>query len=210
MRLPNAAHERHHWVIERVAPDFKLLDVWGLPAQGGRDDFAGLLEIIASCDPAQWESRTTRALFGLRRLLGRWLRWDDARDALPIPGHTETTLSSRVPKAFRGSATGGELGVAGFAAFRPLYRTDDEWAAEISNETVHGVIHLAWMDQGQGLYSGQMGIYVKARGRLGAVYLALIEPFRHLIVYPAFMREIERAWTARPVAPARPGRAGVR
>ena len=30
------------------------------------------------------------------------------------------------------------------------------------------------------------------------LYMALIGPFRHLIVYPALMRQIERAWDARP------------
>ncbi|HEX3392252.1 MAG TPA: hypothetical protein VHS55_06790 [Solirubrobacteraceae bacterium] len=34
MRLPNATHEQHPWVIAEIAPDFKLLDVWRLPAQG--------------------------------------------------------------------------------------------------------------------------------------------------------------------------------
>ena len=53
MRLPNAAHEAHPWVIAQIVSDFRLLDVWGLPAQGGRDEFAALLEIMASLDPAQ-------------------------------------------------------------------------------------------------------------------------------------------------------------
>jgi Protein of unknown function (DUF2867) len=58
-------------------------------------------------------------------------------------------------------------------------------------------MHLAWIDQGEGRYRGQMGVYVKPRGRFGAMYMALIRPFRHLIVYPALMRQIERAWDAR-------------
>jgi hypothetical protein len=29
------------------------------------------------------------------------------------------------------------------------------------------------------------------------VYMLLIQPFRHLIVYPALMREIRRLWVAR-------------
>ena len=49
----------------------------------------------------------------------------------------------------------------------PLYRTDDEFAAEISNQTVHGVLHLAWVEQGDGRYQAQMAVYVKPRGRLG-------------------------------------------
>jgi hypothetical protein len=42
-----------------------------------------------------------------------------------------------------------------------------------------------------------MAIYVKPRGVLGHAYLKLISPFRHLIVYPALLREIGRAWGAR-------------
>src|ERR1700730_4517422 len=44
LRLPNAEHEAHPWVLAQVAPDFKLLDVWGLPAEGGPDEFGSFLE----------------------------------------------------------------------------------------------------------------------------------------------------------------------
>jgi hypothetical protein len=39
MRLPNSAHESRRWRIAEIAPDFRLEDVWALPARGGRDDF---------------------------------------------------------------------------------------------------------------------------------------------------------------------------
>lgn len=38
---------------------------------------------------------------------------------------------------------------------------------------------------------------VKPNGLLGAVYMAAIMPFRHLIVYPPLMRDIEREWQSR-------------
>jgi hypothetical protein len=37
---------------------------------------------------------------------------------------------------------------------------------------------------------------VKPNGLLGAAYMAAIRPFRYLIVYPAFMRQVERTWRA--------------
>jgi hypothetical protein len=194
VRLPNAAHEAHPWVIAQIAADFKLLDVWGLPAQGRLEDFATLLETVASLDRAD-RGRATRALFSLRHRLGGWFGWDDASRRRPIPGRTETTLSARLPDDLRGTATLPDISST---SFTPLYRTETEWAAELSNDTVHAVMHLAWIDQGEGLFRGQMGIYVKPRGRFGATYMALIGPFRHLIVYPALMRQIERAWEARP------------
>jgi Protein of unknown function (DUF2867) len=195
VRLPNAAHEAHSWVIAQVAPDFKLLDVWGLPAQGRLDEFPTLLEIMASLDPANRGPRATRALFSLRYRLGGWFGWDDATTRRPIPGRTETTLSARLPEDLLGTATRPDISSS---SFTPLYRTDNEWAAELSNDTVHAVMHLAWIDQGEGLYQGQMGVYVKPRGMFGATYMALIGPFRHLIVYPALIRQIGRAWEARP------------
>ena len=82
-------------------------------------------------------------------------------------------------------------------SFTPLYRTDVEWAAELSNRTVHAVMHLAWIDQGEGRYRGQMGVYVKPRGRVGAGYMAMIAPFRHHVVYPALIRQIGQTWNAR-------------
>lgn len=192
-RLPNAEHERHSWLIAQVAPDFELLDAWCLPVQGGPNDFAALIQIVTSLDPASRDSsRATRALFSLRYRVGAWFGWDDAVRKLPIPGHAETTLSLRVPEALRDTTT--RPNVVSSTRFTPIYLTNDEWAAEISNSTVHGVLHLAWVDQGHGVHRGQMGVYVKPRGRLGAAYLTLIGPFRHLIVYPALMRQIERAW----------------
>ncbi len=79
----------------------------------------------------------------------------------------------------------------------PLYRTDVEFAAELSNQTVHGAMHLAWVDRGEGRYQGQMAVYVKPRGRVGKGYMALIKPFRYWIVYPALMRQTERMWNGR-------------
>ena len=195
MRLPNAEHAAHPWVIAQIAPDFELIDAWALPAQGGRDGFGALLEIMAALDEASAESALTRALFRVRYQLGAWFGWDDAARQLPVPGCTETTLSQRLPVSLRGSAAGLGLGPA---SFTPLYRTPDEWAGELSNGTVHAVLHLAWVEQGKDRHRGQMGVYVKPRGRLGATYMALIRPFRHLIVYPALMRQIGRAWQARP------------
>jgi Protein of unknown function (DUF2867) len=194
MRLPNSEHESHAWRIGEVAPDFRLEDVWALPAQGGPDDFARLLEVIASLDPAESGSRATRALFSIRYRLGGWFGWDETPQPLAIPEDTETTLSARLPADLRDTATALNLSTTDF---HPLYRTDVEWAAEISNQTVHAVMHLAWVEKQAGLYQGQMGVYVKPRGRFGSTYMKAIAPFRHRIVYPALMREIERAWNAR-------------
>jgi hypothetical protein len=136
MRLPNSEHESRRWRIADIAPDFRLEDVWALPARGSAEDFEALLEVMASLDPAKGESAATRLLFSLRSRLGGWFGWDDATRELAIPGNAETTLSARLPVDLRNTATNVDRSSYGF---RPLYRTDVEWAAELSNQTVHAV-----------------------------------------------------------------------
>jgi hypothetical protein len=79
--------------------------------------------------------------------------------------------------------------------FTPLYESDDEWAAEIVNRTVQGVIHLGWVEDEGGGWRGQLAILVKPNGLLGRAYMVAITPFRHLIVYPHLVRELGRAWS---------------
>jgi hypothetical protein len=191
MRLSNSEHEAHPWRIHEIAPDFRLEDVWALPAQGGVDDFETLLQAIASLDPANAQSCATRVLFGIRYRLGGWLGWDDQS---PIAAGDDYSLRARLPEDLRGTATGIALRASDFT---PLYRTDVEWAAEIANRTVHAVMHVAWVEQSNGRYQGRLGVYVKPRGAFGRAYMAAIAPFRHHVVYPALMREIGRAWDAR-------------
>ena len=41
------------------------------------------------------------------------------------------------------------------------------------------------------------GIYVKSTSWLTPIYMALIEPFRRFLVYPAMFARLRRAWIAR-------------
>jgi hypothetical protein len=199
MRLPNEVHESGPWRIHAIVPDFTLEDVWALPAKGGPDDFPKMIELATSLDPANAESLPARTLWRIRDRLGGWFDLgrisepEDGQSALPIPETHETTLSGRLPDDLRNSPWHHDFGSL---PFKPLYRTDTEAAAEISNKTVHGVMHLAWADQGAGRYQGQMAVYVKPRGAFGKAYMAFIKPFRHWIVYPALTRQLERQWAA--------------
>jgi hypothetical protein len=204
-RVPNSTLESRPWRIREIVPDFTLEDVWALPVQGGADEFPTLLEVGKSLDPAHADSSATRFLWQLRDRLGDWFGLGRIRvpvggdprasgGKLPIPGTAETSLADRVPADLRDTAADLDFGSL---PFTPLYRTDVEAAAEVSNQTVHGVMHLAWVDQGDGSYQGQMAVYVKPRGRFGQGYMALIKPFRYLIVYPALMRQFEQAWNRR-------------
>ena len=220
MRLPNTAHESRPWRIREIAPDFAVEDVWALPVHGGVDDFHMLVDLMESLDPATSGSLPLRVLWNVRDLLGKMFGLGrvsqtidsggaELRGSLRIPGTSETSLDGRLPEDLRHSTADPDVGSSGasaraatWAPFVPLYRTEDEFAAELSNRTVHAVLHLAWADQGGGRYQGQMAVYVKPRGQFGTAYMALIKPLRLWVVYPALMRQIERAWSMREAAQA--------
>jgi hypothetical protein len=194
-RVAPAEHRTHGWVIDRIAPDFTLEDVWQLPITGGPDDFGELVATIADRDRTTDAPASVRILFAVRELLGRSFGWDaDAARALPIPGRTETTLAARLPEELRDSAAGLPIAAV---EFTPLYRTENEWAAEVSNGTVHAVLHLSWVPIGGGHFTGRLGVYVKPRSRFGTAYMAFIRPFRHRIVYPALLRQLAHSWETR-------------
>jgi hypothetical protein len=200
VRLSRSAHDDQPWRIHEIAPDFTVEDVWALPANGSADDFAALLELMSASDPAHSRSVPTRLLWCARDWLGRVFHLgrvsapDGAPGRLPIPGTDEYSLVTRLPDDLQGTASGVHFSALPFV---PLYRTDVEFAAEISNPTVHGVLHLGWIARGGGRYQGQLAVLVKPRGRLGQLYMRSIAPFRHLIVYPALLRQIDGAWKRR-------------
>jgi hypothetical protein len=164
--------------------------VWELPTPGGPDDFPRLVQGIVSGDPSHGSSRVARALFSIRWRLGELLGWDGPDTGL---GSRVPTLRDRLPADLRDAPSGPAFDAL---PFTPLYLIDDEFAAEIANRTMHGIMHLGWVPDGTGGYHGQMAVYVKPNGLFGTAYMATIRPFRHLIVYPPIMRQIGRAWQA--------------
>jgi hypothetical protein len=198
-RLPSSVNASRPWRIHEIVPDFRLEDVWLLPTPGGPGDFPELVDLIASLDPERGSSGAARVLWSVRSRLGELLGWDDARAGL---GSRVPSLRERLPADLR-EWSGPDFETV---PFEPLYLTDDELALEIANRTVLGVLHVGWVaDEGGGEgYHGEMAVYVKRNGPLGAAYMAAITPFRHLVVYPPLLRDFGRAWRRARARPAQP------
>jgi hypothetical protein len=195
MRLPTTAHTSRPWRIHELTAGFRLEDVWALPTPGGPGDFPRLVQLMASGDPSHGSSCAARTLWAIRFKAGELLGWDG-----PGHGSVRPTLRDRLPADLRDTPAGPDFHALPFTS---LYLTGDEWAAEVVNRTVHGVMHLGWVPDQTGGYRGQMAVLVKPNGLLGTGYMAVIAPFRHLIVYPAMIRQIGRAWRALASDPAR-------
>lgn len=200
MRVPNESHTDLPWRIHGLVDDFTLEDVWEIPGiAGGAAAFDRLVELVTSSDPAHARDLPTRLLWGARDLLGKWFGLGRV-SAPTAPGNPSSgmqsdgsTIVDRILPDLAGTARTVSFSCLPFS---PLYKTTDEFAAELSNRTVHGIMHLGWMPADGVRYRVQMGVYVKPRGALGRAYMAFIKPFRYLIVYPAMERQFTREWKA--------------
>ena len=195
MKLPFRLHHRKPLKVHNLAHDFELLDVWTCPAISepiDRNRLDTFLEIFEQRAASLLErSGPAGILFRLREKLGAWFGWDEAMNTLPIPGCTETTLRSRLsPRAQSQQRwSTGESATFGSNppfAFQEVFRDEHEATFEISNGTVHALMHFSLLP---GQTKPHMAVYVKHRGWLGRVYMALIKPFRHFVVYPALLSE---------------------
>jgi hypothetical protein len=190
VKLPNRAHTSRPWRIHALTRDFRIEDVWALPTPGGPDDFPKLVRAAVALNESEDTSGAARALWAIRWKLGELLGWDRPDDGL---GSRVSTLRDRLPADLRQAEPGPSFDSLPFS---PVYLLDDEFAAEIANRTMHGVLHLGWVPDGSGGYRGQMAVLVKPNGVFGKAYMAAIRPFRQRVVYPPMMRRVEREWRA--------------
>lgn len=186
------------WRVEEIARDFRLLDTWGFaieadPAKG--ETFAEFIALVAAVGPST-DSRATRALIRAREWLGRAFGWDENKHSLPIPGCRETSVAERLSDAdrARNRVTSLSLPRQQLVDLRGVYLFEDEALFEFSNRTIHGLLHFAWVALPGGRRTPRLGVYVKSRGRLSALYVTAIWPFRHWMVYPAWTGKVACEW----------------
>jgi hypothetical protein len=188
MRVDPAEFQKLDLRCHALLGDVPLHDVWAIQLQDGgpgrtMEDFRALM----SGDRRPRPNVAVRALFALRWWLGRVFRWDDDGRAPPGASYvhrlTEADrLQSQVPPGSRDGR------------FRVLYVLRNEALSEIRNATVHGFLALALTHHEQG-YVVYAAIYVKAVSRFTTLYMALIDPFRRFVVYPALVRTVQQAWS---------------
>src|SRR5205814_902229 len=98
LKLPDTAHTSRPWRIHEIAPDFRLEDVWRLPPLGGPEEFARVVELLATLDLAHSSSRTVRSLAAMRWKIGELFGWDDPEAGI---GSRVSALSERLPASLR-------------------------------------------------------------------------------------------------------------
>ena len=76
----------------------------------------------------------------------------------------------------------------GSTGFVPVYEEPDEVLSRITNRTVTAFLHVSLVER-----HPRLAVYVRPRGAFGRGYMALIEPFRRWVVYPALLAAGARA-----------------
>jgi len=76
----------------------------------------------------------------------------------------------------------------GGTGFVPVYQEPDEILSRITNRTVTGFLHISLVDR-----HPRLAVYVRPNGAFGRGYMALIEPFRQWVIYPALLAAGARA-----------------
>ena len=131
-------------------------------------------------------SPVVRALLGIRLFVGRLLGWDREADTT-----VRETFATRLTAADRSRS----LAPAGTrkGPFRVVYRFENEELLELINRTAHAAA-LSALVETPNAYRFYFAVYVRIVGRLTPVYMALIDPFRKLIVYPSLLRSVRATW----------------
>jgi uncharacterized protein DUF2867 len=128
----------------------------------------------------------TQALFSLRTLIGRILRWDEAKELVE-----SVSFISRLNKEDRACSfivPGKPVGIS-----RILYQFQNETLGEIINRAVHCFWLMATERTANG-YALWFAVYVKKLNWFTPIYMALISPLVKWIIYPAMLNGVRRRW----------------
>jgi Protein of unknown function (DUF2867) len=188
MRVKAADFQKLNLRCHALLSDAPLHDVWAIPLNGGGPGRSIQdARAILFGDRRPPTNLAVRGLFALRFALGRAFGWDDERhDPLGV------SYVHRLAEADRSQSQvppGTREG-----PFRVLYVLGNEALSELRNATVHAFLALALTPSPRG-YTLYLAVYVKPVSRFTTLYMALIDPFRRLVVYPALGRHTQQRWS---------------
>ena len=188
--------ERLHLRAHQLLAGVRLHDVWAVDLPSPRAGIT-LDEFLRVANERPYTpAPVVRALLDLRLRTGRLFGWDRPRTSSQAP-----TFADRLTDADRARS----LAPPGARErpseqFRVVYRFENEKLVELINRTVHAAALSTLVETANG-YRFYFAIYVRSVSRLTPFYMAAIDPFRKLIVYPSLLRSVRANWHRTMVAP---------
>ena len=163
-----------------------LHDVWAVDLARWRagvtlDDF---LRTESNCLFAP--SPLMRMLLDIRLFVGRFFGWD--REPAATAWKTFATRLTDTDHSRSLVAAGTRNGF-----FRVVYRFENEQLVELINRTAHAGA-VSTLVETPTVYRFYLGVYVRNVSRFTPFYMALIDPFRKLIVYPSLLHSVRARW----------------
>ena len=208
--MARQARRRHRWYNGSIMPRIPARELEGLPLRA-HDLLAGVpLHDAWAVDLPRWRagitldeflraagglpfkpSRMVRVLLALRFAVGRLFNWDREdreRERASTAGAAFVSRMTAADTARSLVPPGSPRG-----PFRVVYCFENEELLELRNRTAHAGA-LSALVEGAQTYRFYFGVYVRAVGRFTPVYMAVIAPFRRLIVYPSLLRSVRASW----------------
>ena len=178
--------ERLSLRVHSLLAGVPLHDVWSVDLPRWRagltlDDF---LRTAGNCLCTR--SSLVRMLLDVRFFVGRFFGWD--REPAATAWQTFATRLTDTDHSRSLAAAGTRDGF-----FRVVYRFENEQLVELINRTVHAAALSAMVETATG-YRFYLGVYVRNVSRFTPFYMALVDPFRKLIVYPSLLHSVRARW----------------
>jgi hypothetical protein len=126
-------------------------------------------------------------LLKLRFFLGGLFGWDRT----PSKAAATETFAARLTGEDRAMSI-VEAG-ARDGLFRVVYRFENEQLVELINRTAHAAV-LTTLVETASSHRFYFAVYVRSVGLITPIYMALIDPFRKLVVYPSLLRSVRANW----------------
>jgi hypothetical protein len=174
-RLPLRVHD--------LLAGVPLHDVWAVDLPRARSGIT-LHEFLRTCPFTP--PPLVRALVNIRLFVGRLLGWD--REPAATAWETFATRLTTADRSRSLAPAGTREGL-----FRVVYRFENEQLLELINRTAHAAALSALVETAKA-YRFYFGVYVRSVSRFTPIYMALIDPFRKLVVYPSLLRTVRAKW----------------
>ena len=185
-QVPPQEFERLPLRVHSFLAGVPLHDVWSVDLPRWRagvtlDDF---VSTASTC--LFTPSTLVRVLLDIRFFVGRFFGWDHEPAATAWK-----TFATRLTDTDRSRSLAAAGTRDGF--FRVIYRFENEQLVELINRTAHAAALSALVETATG-YRFYLGVYVRSVSRFTPFYMALIDPFRKLIVYPSLLHSVRARW----------------
>ena len=185
-QIPAQEFERLPLRVHDFLAGVPLHDVWAIDLPRWRTGVTLDQFLRAANNRLFTPSPLVRLLLGIRLIVGRTFAWD--REP---PAPAWETFATRLTDADRSRSLAPAGTRDGF--FRIVYRFESEQLLELINRTAHAAA-LSTLVETASTYRFYFAVYVRSVGRFTRLYMAVIDPFRKLIVYPSLLRSVRTRW----------------